>query len=247
MGLSKQPHPHAAWSPNVKLFTSPNGNPKIAKSNKSTEYASLILHLAPACTSGHEVCPSRSQGCTKACLNTAGWGRYDRIQQSRIKRTIMWFKQRKQFKEQLAREIKNFVARCSKVNKKPCIRLNGTSDIAWEVKWPSLFRQFPTVQFYDYTKIYPRMVGLKSWPLPQNYSLTFSQTENNKRKCEMVLGDGGNVATVFEGDFPSTWLGYPTHSGEENDMRFLDPPGVVCLTAKGRARHDTTGFVVRGV
>jgi hypothetical protein len=33
--------------------------------------------------------------------------------------------------------------------------------------------------------------------------------------------------------------------GDDSDLRFLDPPGVVvALYAKGRARLDTSGFVV---
>jgi hypothetical protein len=34
-------------------------------------------------------------------------------------------------------------------------------------------------------------------------------------------------------------------NGDENDLRFLDPKGVVVgLTAKGKAKSDTSGFVV---
>jgi hypothetical protein len=39
---------------------------------------------------------------------------------------------------------------------------------------------------------------------------------------------------------------YPVLRGDENDLRFLDPKGyVVALTAKGPAKQDRTGFVVR--
>jgi hypothetical protein len=38
----------------------------------------------------------------------------------------------------------------------------------------------------------------------------------------------------------------PVVNADEDDLRFLDPPNVVLsLTAKGRARKDTSGFVVR--
>jgi hypothetical protein len=34
--------------------------------------------------------------------------------------------------------------------------------------------------------------------------------------------------------------------GDANDLRFLDPAGsMVWLKAKGKARADTTGFVIR--
>jgi hypothetical protein len=44
---------------------------------------------------------------------------------------------------------------------------------------------------------------------------------------------------------PSTYLGVPTFHGDDNDLRFRDPAGVVvALTAKGPALYDTSGFVV---
>lgn len=61
---------------------------------------------------------------------------------------------------------------------------------------------------------------------------------------------GYNVAVVFN-KIPDTYLGYEVVNGEESDLRFLDGKGkkgkglIVGLTAKGRAKHDTTNFVVR--
>ena len=44
---------------------------------------------------------------------------------------------------------------------------------------------------------------------------------------------------------PSMFLGVPTIHGDEHDLRFLDPKGVVVsLVAKGKAKYDATGFVV---
>jgi hypothetical protein len=44
---------------------------------------------------------------------------------------------------------------------------------------------------------------------------------------------------------PKTYAGFPTFHGDNSDLRFLDPKGVVvALIAKGDARYDTTGFVV---
>lgn len=34
--------------------------------------------------------------------------------------------------------------------------------------------------------------------------------------------------------------------GDRHDLRFLDPKGsIVCLKAKGQAKNDTSGFVIR--
>jgi len=57
---------------------------------------------------------------------------------------------------------------------------------------------------------------------------------------------GMNVAVVFVGEMPSEYLGRPVVDADGDDLRFLDPANVVLgLKAKGRAKRDTTGFVVR--
>lgn len=52
------------------------------------------------------------------------------------------------------------------------------------------------------------------------------------------------MAVVFKGEPPEIYWGFPVHSGDDDDLRFLDPFGVIALKAKGKARSDTTGFVV---
>jgi hypothetical protein len=43
---------------------------------------------------------------------------------------------------------------------------------------------------------------------------------------------------------PATYNGLPVFNGDDSDLRFLDPKGVIVgLYAKGRARKDTSGFV----
>jgi hypothetical protein len=52
------------------------------------------------------------------------------------------------------------------------------------------------------------------------------------------------VAAVFK-DVPDTWQGFPVINGDESDLRFLDPSGVIVgLKAKGDAKKDTSGFVI---
>ena len=82
--------------------------------------------------------------------------------------------------------------------------------------------------------------------LPKNYNLTFSRSETNENDCISILKRGGNVAVVFRGKaLPTHWQGFPVINGDENDLRFLDPKGVVVgLSAKGKAKTDTSGFVV---
>lgn len=234
----------------MKLFTDGASNTKIAKSEKAGRgYSTLILHLAPAQESGYEVCPSRSEGCTAACLYTAGMGRFKTVKDARIRRTKMWFEDRIAFVAQITKELTAFIKKCKKNDVSPAVRMNGTSDIVWEAVWPELFTKFPTITFYDYTKIAKRC--LPSWRLPKNYHLTFSRSEDNDTTVKSILSAGlVNVAVVFDSkDFPQTWDGYTVYSADENDLRFLDPDGgqVGALYAKGDGKKDKTGFVVHQI
>jgi len=165
-----------------------------------------------------------------------------KVQQARIAKTKLWYEDRITFKRQLIVELAAFVAKCEKYNKKPACRLNILSDIVWERIFPDIFTLFPMVQFYDYTKHSQRIYS----KLPSNYHLTFSRSEINEDTALFILNNKiANVAVVFH-EIPETWNGFPVKYGDEDDLRFLDPgPGyVIGLKAKGRAKHDTQGFVV---
>ena len=224
----------------MKLLST--ANPKIQKGTK-LGYLSFILHLAPATLSGRETCPKRTAGCTAACLNTAGRGGMfkkgestNMIQQARIRKTKMFFEQRDAFIAQLEKDIKLGIKQASKLGLTPVFRLNGTSDLSVE-KW-GIIEKFPTVQFYDYTKV----LGRKVSHLP-NYHLTFSAADGNDADVNKALALGMNVAMVFD-KLPETYMGKEVINADEHDLRFLDAKGVIAgLKAKGRAKKDTTGFV----
>jgi hypothetical protein len=129
---------------------------------------------------------------------------------------------------------------------RPAVRLNSTSDLSWERLCPDLFADFPDLQFFDYTKLYGRMLDFLECTFPFNYRLTFSADSNNKDRAVDILNRGGNVAAVFWPELPETWWGFPVINGDAHDARFLDPDGVVVgLTAKGLARVDVHGFTIR--
>jgi hypothetical protein len=233
----------------MQLLTIGDGSAKLAKSDAAgTQYLSAICYLAPHKVAGFgNVCPNASAGCIAACLNTAGRGIYQKTQDARIARTKLWFEDRDTFKSQMTKEIHSFVKKCTAVGKVAAVRLNGTSDIPWEKQWPDLFELFPQVQFYDYTKNVKRMLAWAKGEMPANYHLTFSRSEVNEDKCREVLKAGGNVAVVFSTDiFPSTYLGRPVFDADEDDLRFLDAKGTIqALKAKGKAKKDLSGFVVK--
>ena len=225
------------------------GNPKLLKGEKKG-YMSFVLHLAPSTLSGKNTCPKATEGCKAACLNTAGRGGIFKkgettnvIQESRIRKTKMFFENRNQFIKDLVADINLGIKQAEKKGMIPCFRLNGTSDISWEKyevsNGKNIFQMFPEVQFYDYTKINNRKVSHI-----KNYHLTFSKADGNDMDVRLAASNGLNVAAVFR-SIPETYLGRPVINGDETDLRFLDPKGVIVgLKAKGKARKDTTGFVI---
>jgi hypothetical protein len=224
----------------LELLTT--NNTKILKGN-GRGYMTYILHLAPADLSGKEVCPKRTAGCTAACLNGAGRGQMKKVQKGRIRKTRWYHEDREGFMAQLIWDIKAGIRRAAKHGATPVFRLNGTSDIAWErvrVAGKNLFEMFPDVQFYDYSKLHNRKISQY-----KNYHLTFSRGENNDKDVAKAIAAGMNVAVVFR-EIPETYMGLPVISGDEDDLRFLDPKGVIIgLKAKGKAKKDTSGFVVQ--
>ena len=222
-------------------------NTKIQKGEKSG-FKTAGIHLAPSKLSGYNTCIAASMGCAMSCLNTAGMGVYNTVQAARIKKTKVFFEDRNTFMVTFIKEVKSMIKKSAKLNLTPAFRLNLTSDIAWEnIKHEgmNIMEMFPDVNFYDYTKIPKRMLQFTRGEFPKNYHLTFSRSENNQTHVDIVMACGGNVAVVFRGDLPNTYKGKKVINGDINDLRFLDPKGIVVgLIQKGRAKKDSSGFVV---
>ena len=235
----------------IKTTLLTSGNQKILKGEKMG-FITKGIHLAPANLAGYEVCQWRSTGCTASCLNTAGRGQMNSVQDSRIAKTKLFFEQRFDFLAKLSKEITSTIKSASKKGLQAVFRPNLTSDIAWEniinEDGVTIFEKHGKTQFYDYTKSFKRMQRFLNGELPSNYHLTFSCSEHNEEKCKMVLAMGGNVAVVFRNQLPETWNGYKVVNGDESDLRFLDKQGVVVgLIEKGLAKKDLTGFVKEGI
>lgn len=247
----------------MKLLST--GNPKVLK-GMAQGYNTYILHLAPASLSGHNTCPKATEGCKAACLNTAGRGGMfkrgettNTIQQARIRKTKAFYENRQEFMVQLVKDIELAIKQSARLDLTPVFRLNGTSDLSWEkyevvrrgITYSNIFAAFSEVQFYDYTKV----LGRKVTNIP-NYHLTFSAADGNDRDVLNAMKQGYNVAMVFgikkTSAMPEFHVfsspGYsavaPVFNGDDSDLRFLDPRGVIVgLYAKGKAKKDTSGFV----
>jgi len=249
-------------------------NAKTIKGDGS-EYLTAILYMTPykVMVDGKHFnsCAMAEQAsCIDACLYTAGRGQMTNVQTARQRKAEWFYRDKQGFLDQLIEDISKFEKYCNKRGIQPCVRLNGTTDIRWELQRylgcykkydkkmvPSklfnknVFEIFPNVQFYDYTKIANRKV--KDIP---NYHLTWSYSNANPDYAKLLdkaMEQGMNTAVVFRSNFikvvPKCWhkfKGYPVIDGDSDDLRFLDPKGghIVALYAKGKAKKDRSGFVV---
>jgi len=164
--------------------------------------------------------------------------------EGRRRKTALYLDEPEKFFALLRKDICALVRKADRENMIPAVRFDGTSDTGEGIE---LAREFPSVKWYDYTKVARRFYR----DLPANYSLTFSRSESNEKTALRLLSAGRNVAVVFRGHLPELWEGSIVIDGDQSDARFLDPiaapgaPGyVIGLTEKGLAKKDSTGFVV---
>jgi hypothetical protein len=235
-----------------------------AKAVKAGEYGYLngIHYLAPASLSGKNMCPHASAGCIALCL---GWqsgqasmvkhdDEINSVRASRIVKAKRFMHDRKGYMRDVVKAIELLIRKGKREGLKLCVRLNGSSDIAFEgiaceragKAFRNVFEAFPDIDFVDYTKNPLRFKRA----LPANYHLTFSRSETNEATALELLARGVNVAVVFAGDKPATWHGFKVIDGDLHDLRQLDPRAaqgfVIALSPKGsKAKRDTSGFVVR--
>ncbi len=192
-------------------------------------YITYIMYMSPFTqnSKGINLCPHASVGCSSACLFKSGFGgMYNAVEKARVNKTEWYLENREEFMLTLEKEIAAAIKR-HKDKAIVTFRLNGTSDIRWEkIKvrdGKNIFELYPNVQFYDYTKN-PLRFNVE---LPANYHLTFSRSEINHNIAMGLLARGFNVAWVFHGNLPETYLGYKVINGDETDLRHLDPKGVI--------------------
>ena len=215
------------------------------------EYLTAILYMTPykVMVDGklfNSCSMAAMASCIEGCLYSAGRGAFNNVQTARQRKAEWFYRDRDSFMAQLVIDVAKFANYCRKRDIQPCIRLNGTTDIRWElilIDGKSIFERFPDVQWYDYTKIPNRKVDHLD-----NYHLTWSYSAANakyEQHFDAAVQDMP-VAVVFRTPYKGkTWRGYDVIDGDANDLRFLDPKRtIVALYAKGKAKKDTSGFVV---
>ena len=145
--------------PNYKLL-GVGTNAKTIKGDGS-EYLTAILYMTPykVMVDGklfNSCSMAAMASCIEGCLYTAGRGAFSNVQTARQRKAEWFYKDRLSFMDQLVVDVMKFQRYCKKRGIQPCVRLNGTTDIRWElikIGEYNIFELFPDVQFYDYTKI----------------------------------------------------------------------------------------------
>jgi len=264
-----------------RLFSTDSA--KAAKAN-GYGYLNAIHYMAPHDSAGvGNLCSHASPQCIALCLGThSGQAAMvadlengtNAVRESRKLKARLFMGQRQEYMNRLARDIVKLEQQADREGLALCVRLNGSTDIAWErisfiiddktsraietrlgVSHPragrvmTLLQLFPHIQFVDYTKN-PNRMG----KTPSNLHLTLSYSGNNLAECLAALKRGQNVAVVFGEGLPREWHGHSVIDGDLHDLRHLDPicpkgeRGIVVgLSPKGlTAKRDTSGFVVRG-
>jgi hypothetical protein len=241
----------------MTLLSNASTNPKTAKLLEEFGYEAVIHHMTPDTLADgvHTVCAWSTPGCRATCLNTAGRSQISgdlttknlemyMIHRSRITKTMEFFNDRQGYADRLTEELVLLEKRALSKGLYPVARLNGTSDVPWENYIP--MDAFTNTRFYDYTKGEQRVRNWIAGKLPPNYDLTYSYHEYTAPGLvRKFTNQGINVAVVFRSEIPAVFQGVDVISGIEHDFRFMDKKGcVVGLLARGRAKHDTSGFVV---
>ena len=241
----------------IKLNLLALDNPKMQKQAEELGYIMAGLSLAPhKAASDKTVCPNAHKAdCFAHCLYFSGnGGMYKHVKEARIRKTNLFHNERELFLTMLWSDLSLLQAVSKQKEMKLAIRLNVLSDINWMAikhNGMNVFHAFPDIQFYDYTKVPQRPEKL-----PPNYSLTFSYSPAlaYQSTVKRAMSYKMNMTVVFrlnKGEsLPALWNGKPVIDGDKNDMRFLDPLGVVIglkekrVTDKVQALDKRQGLAV---
>ena len=215
-----------------------NSNNKLLGSSRKVEkgekqgYYTAVMYMQPADkVATKTLCAgAKLAGCKHDCLISSGQLGMSIGQRAATRRTIIYLLDRDRFYSMLRKEIER---EYKKHGDKLAVRLNGTTDCDFS----SFIASTPSVRFYDYTKVYARVLKNK---LP-NYDLTYSGSAVSDKAIAMTaraVKAGHRVAIAFntaetKGEFkiPTSVLDF-----DSTDLRFLDKPGLGGLKFKGGSK-----------
>lgn len=175
-------------SSNAKLSKTPAGPPAIVTG----------VAMAPAKRSGVvNVCEHATAACIAACvLWFAGRTLTAAVRAAAIARTMLWWFSPAVFYDRLRAELSALVRRAAETGERIFVRLNTASDID---HGPELMAQFPTIEFYDYSKDCGRVLRVLAGEYGPNYHVSLSVHERSTfADVSAVLAAGGNVVAVVD-------------------------------------------------
>lgn len=208
---------------------------KMSHSKTYSHQHTYAIYLAPAKTSGYQVCSHSTPECRMGCLNTSGragieeFSGLTKIRDCRIKKTRLFYENTNFFMQWMFAEIRKYQLKAQRDGFFFSVRLNATSDIDWanvRIDGKNIFQIFPEILFYDYTKNAGKFIDKAA-----NYHLTLSYTGRNWLACEALLKQGVNIAMVFnvknESLLPKSYRGYKVINGDLTDYRIDDAKGII--------------------
>ena len=208
---------------------------KVAK-GKKLKVVTAIQYLAPdRMVTSNTLCPNAERnGCSDACLKDSGRLGMMNSQRAMISRTLFYLYMNDNYYRQLRYEIdKAYMTYGNDL----AVRLNGTSDINYN----DLVKDYPHIQFYDYTKNRNMLMKNKN----KNHHYTFSGSmfsDYSIKELKQAVKDKLNIALAFNTanskqdtlQIPHKLFGVELVSFDETDARFKDDQGSIgYLTRKG--------------
>ena len=208
---------------------------KVAK-GKKLKVVTAIQYLAPdRMITSNTLCPNAERnGCSDACLKDSGRLGMMNSQRAMINRTLFYLYMTDSYYRQLRYEIdKAYMTHGDDL----AVRLNGTSDINYK----DLVKDYPHIQFYDYTKNRNMLMKNKN----KNHHYTFSGSmfsDYSIKELKQAVKDKLNIALAFNTanskqdtlQIPRKLFGVELVSFDETDARFKDDQGSIgYLSRKG--------------
>lgn len=233
-----------------------------AKASKAGEYGYLnaIHYMAPHDSAGvGNLCSHASWQCIALCLGThSGQAAMvsdlengtNATRESRKLKARLFMAHRQDYMNRLARDIVKLEQQADREGLALCVRLNGSTDIAWErisfviddktsAKLAAHFGNDESCHI-DSTYYAGRVMTLlqlfphiqfvdytknpnRMGKTPSNLHLTLSYSGDNLAACLAALKRGHNVAVVFGEGLPRDWHGHSVIDGDLHDLRHLDP------------------------
>lgn len=240
-----------------RLFSTDSA--KAAKAN-GYGYLNAIHYMAPHDSAGvGNLCSHASWQCIALCLGThSGQAAMvsdlehgtNAVRESRKLKARLFMGQRQDYMNRLARDIVKLERKAKREGLTLCVRLNGSTDIAWErisfviddntseclashygrAMGLAIDASYYAGRVMTLLQLFPHIQFVdytknpnRMGKTPSNLHLTLSYSGSNLADCLAALKRGQNVAVVFGEGLPREWHGHSVIDGDLHDLRHLDP------------------------